>query len=245
MKPWISVIMPLRRSRHIIHVAIKSLLDQSNPPPWELIVLEDEDSALGRGYFEDILPSLASRGCVTIKYQSVEDDVSFVRKIGMSALMVDLGCRVVTFQCDDDYIPNDHFRKAWDNHIEHLYEGMFYRHGHFVDITRGKAILFDLDHQPKKNGLIGCYDAPKYRALPLEDGKWADNWMYNNIVSGLDGLLLVNNDPNESVFLNHGGNVAGGRSRMYDGPTGAFTKVLIEDVWMPDFIRQMVNQNKS
>jgi len=242
LTPKISVIMPLNDSAHIIQVGLYSLASQVNAPPWELIVMDNEIGHLHEGFFDQHMASLEDAGCVRLSINIVPTGTSFCRKFGLSARLVAESSRVVVFQCDDDYIGDNLFRQIYEEHIGFGFGTTYDRWGHFVNIETGQAMLFDQREYGKPYGLMQRFRADLFRNLPLEDGKWPDAWLWEKMGNKDTGPLIFENDPNSSVYLNHGRNVSKGRAKFYDNPVPPYSRVSIDEIQIPDQIRNMINR---
>ncbi len=241
MNPWVSVVMTLHDSHDIVHVGVRSLLDQENAPPWELIVLDDIEGRLPENYFYGIKQALKGSGCVGLRYHVVPQGISFIRKFAMASKMISDSSTVVSFQPDDDYMSSNHLYRAWNEYQKEPYDAMYDRYGHFVDIESGNAMFFDQqDGYGKPYSLCCSISAKAFRKFPIEDGKWPDGYLYRSLGENPNVRIMEDDSWNKNVYLNHGNNAGGGRQRMYADPKPPFTKVDIKDVWMPEFIKEMI-----
>ncbi len=247
--PAITVILPLRNAAEVIHVGMQGLIDQVDAPPWELVVMDDEDGALTHSFWTDtdLVDRLKQAGCVDFHLEVVNRGISFIHKLGMSAERVSHSSRVVGLWSDDDYFYSDRLWRALDQYDHRKYTCLFDRYGIFVQVATGKALKFDQANYGQPYGLCGCYCAEAWRSLPTEFDGSPDHWLYEKLMGSTPkplALVMEDDSWQRGVNLNFPRNRGTLRDGAFDKPYGPYTPIDLENVWMPEFIKELVGGAK-
>jgi len=102
--PVLTVGLPCYRVEQIAWLALEGLCRQQDAPPWELIILEeDEPEAFGARRLAEYLPGLYAAGCVRIEYGALPEHMPLARKWLTIAHAATQASELLLLQGADDY----------------------------------------------------------------------------------------------------------------------------------------------
>lgn len=214
--------LPMYRSKHIGWLALESLARQVNVPcGWELLVMEEQEEAVGREEVMRFKDRLAAVGCLRTDYVALAQWIPLAQKWRHLALLASQGSRVFLLQAADCYSQPSRLKETYDLSSEGDVDWVQSPKGLFYDIETRCTAGFDADAVKDTNpcALNMAARTDLMRQLPISDRRAAvDFWLFQTL-SAIKAapLNIVRNESSnwEKGLDTHGlNNISGRRGWM-------------------------------
>lgn len=181
MSAELTVGLPLYRAEKIAWICLESLCRQKAAPPWELVVCEESEQAVGRDGIMAYESRLKDAGCVRIEYRELDKWIPLGAKWAILAQMAgDTGMFCLT--AADCYSP--HGRLALTAKMGKDGADWCCGAGHVLyDLQSGRRVFYRTAPDPRGSSMALRTDLAK--TLPLDSDRWrsVDRYVFETVVA--------------------------------------------------------------
>lgn len=204
MDPVATVYLPLWNAAGIAWLALESLCHQKEAPPWELVVIEEDDlvqdggGCLGEDGVMHYRDKLHDAGCVDIKYAAITDRIPLSFKHRMAGIYMAGTSNVTVLQAADCYSDPLRIRRQLS-----IIEGGFdWSHSLskvFYDIPTRLTVQYMHDLN-RHMALDMAMRSDLWRSLPAEE-VWSgvDKWLFRSMRKAKGSDLLIHGEYGEAL----------------------------------------------
>jgi hypothetical protein len=191
MNPVLSVGLPLYRAGEIAWLALESLCRQRDAPPWELLVLEEEEPpALGLGALLAYRGRLGAAGCVGLSYAALRERARLADK--WARIAREATAPWLALQGGDDYAMPTRLTETWAVIEETPADWVQWPRGLFWSRRTGAVTLYDVSElQPR----TGVEMAVRRDLVPVAGAPGpacgVDGWLLSSARRALGGEIAI------------------------------------------------------
>lgn len=162
----ITIGLPLYKAQHTAFIALEGLCRQDTDSEWELIVVEEDEEALGRDRLLEYKNRLEAAGCQQIKHLQLKNWIPLSEKWHEMTRLIGRGSIAFLLQAGDNYPNYKRIEAANDIFEDGRVDMLHSKSGFFYDIHTGTTCIAQFPGYNGKMGMDKSFSTKLFKHLP-------------------------------------------------------------------------------